>query len=351
MSASRPPPPLLIRLGAFGDMVMTIPAMRALARRYGQPCDVVSAGPWTPPLIARVPEAGRLLTLEHRSAPYYFSRSQRALVRWLRSQPPRPVYLCEHHAKLHRLLSRGGVGRNWLCAVTDLPVVQGEHWAERALRLAEQTPPALQAIQAPLPPAPPSLLTQTRLQLDVADEADCDAWLARRGLAGSPLVLLQPGNKKTMRRGLRRRAGNIKWWPEERWAEVIQGVEQSLPAARIVLCGSPAERLLAGDILRLAGSSRVFDATAELPIPRLLALQARAHSMISVDTGPAHSAAAMGCPLVAMFAQWHARLLSVPISTGAPVVTLGPSSAADGEGLLPISAPAVISAWRQMAAV
>jgi hypothetical protein len=30
------------------------------------------------------------------------------------------------------------------------------------------------------------------------------------------------------------------------------------------------------------------------------------------------------------------------------VVTLGPASAADGEGLLPIAAPAALAAWRQM---
>jgi heptosyltransferase-2/heptosyltransferase-3 len=68
-TAPPPPPPLLLRLGAFGDMVMMIPAVRALAHRYGQPCDVVSAGPWTAALLARVPEAGRLLTVDDRSAP------------------------------------------------------------------------------------------------------------------------------------------------------------------------------------------------------------------------------------------------------------------------------------------
>jgi ADP-heptose:LPS heptosyltransferase len=69
MTASPLPPPLLLRLGAFGDTVMTIPAVRALARRYGQPCDVVSAAPWTAPLLARVPVAGRLLTVDDRCAP------------------------------------------------------------------------------------------------------------------------------------------------------------------------------------------------------------------------------------------------------------------------------------------
>jgi heptosyltransferase-2/heptosyltransferase-3 len=36
---------------------------------------------------------------------------------------------------------------------------------------------------------------------------------------------------------------------------------------------------------------------------RLLALQERAAGMISVDTGPAHSGAALDCPLVVLFGE------------------------------------------------
>jgi heptosyltransferase-2/heptosyltransferase-3 len=56
---------------------------------------------------------------------------------------------------------------------------------------------------------------------------------------------------------------------------------------------------------------------------RLLALCASAHSMISVDTGPAHAAAALGLPLVVLFggqpqAQWLPRS-----SSGSPVIGIG----------------------------
>ena len=39
----------------------------------------------------------------------------------------------------------------------------------------------------------------------------------------------------------------------------------------------------------------------DLPLRRLLALLSMAHSCISVDTGPAHAAAALDCPLVVLF--------------------------------------------------
>ena len=39
----------------------------------------------------------------------------------------------------------------------------------------------------------------------------------------------------------------------------------------------------------------------DLPLRRLLALLSLAHSCVSVDTGPAHIAAALNCPLVVLF--------------------------------------------------
>jgi heptosyltransferase-2/heptosyltransferase-3 len=46
------------------------------------------------------------------------------------------------------------------------------------------------------------------------------------------------------------------------------------------------------------GSPRVKAVADQLPLRRLFALLTRAHSMIRVDTGPAHAAAALGCAIV-----------------------------------------------------
>src|SRR5260370_30421961 len=45
----------------------------------------------------------------------------------------------------------------------------------------------------------------------------------------------------------------------------------------------------------------LYNAADDLPIPRLVALLARAAGLITVDSGPAHAAAAVGCPLVVLF--------------------------------------------------
>lgn len=65
--------------------------------------------------------------------------------------------------------------------------------------------------------------------------------------------------------------------------------------------GVPNESRLNEAILDLTTTRRARNVARDLPLHRLLALQERAIGMISVDTGPAHSAGALGCPLVVLF--------------------------------------------------
>ncbi|MDB6116092.1 MAG: glycosyl transferase family 9 [Lacunisphaera sp.] len=342
--------PLVMRFGAMGDMVLLIPMLKALQQRYGQPCGLVSSGSWTVPLMQRVPACGEVQLLTSRRAPYWFNRSQQQFVDTLRHRPPGPVYVFEPDEKPLALLHRGGVGPEWICSVRDLPRQPGEHIAAHALRLARETPAALRASPDFVPP--PLLEPDTRPSLSEADRRDCAAWLVHHQLAGAPLVLLQPGNKKTMKGGDRQRSSNVDYWPETHWAEVITGVRQLLPAARIIICGAPSERPLAEDIVaRIPGQQDgVLIATDELPIPRLLALQERAHSLISVNTGPAHSAAAMGCPEVVMFTRHAHRSaeLYAPLPTTAPVRIILPNAAEPDADLASITPDTVTTAWHEM---
>ena len=78
-------------------------------------------------------------------------------------------------------------------------------------------------------------------------------------------------------------------------------------------------------------------------MPRLLALCARSHSMISVDTGPAHAAAALGLPLVVLFGA-HSQQQWLPRSPcGSPV--LGVGGPPQSTRLDQISVETVFAAW------
>jgi heptosyltransferase-2/heptosyltransferase-3 len=181
-----------------------------------------------------------------------------------------------------------------------------------------------------------------------AQRADLVAWLRRRGIAGSGLLLVQIGNKRTMRRGLRRLAVNHKYWPLERWAEVLRRLHTDRPQHRIVLLGTGPEFELNEAVATLAAVDRIHNAADDLPIPRLNALLARGEVLITVDSGPAHAAAAVGCPLIVLFGRASTALYRPWGAAGAPVSVL--TGTLDGQpSMLGITTAKVIEAWEALA--
>ena len=290
--------PLVMRCGAFGDMVLLTPLVRELAARFGEPVDIVSSGGWTRPLLEGQPGVGNLYLVESRRRPYLISPDQWRLVRALRRRGAGPTWFLDAGGVGRQLLTRAGIGAQWIVDADALPRLPGEHYLERFWRIAAVMPPALVAP----PPAPAGrAVAGSVLAVSDASRRDVGAWLANLGLGGRRLLLVQAGNKRTMRRGARRRASNTKYWPEERWAAVIDAMAARCPGHAILLLGVPSEHALNEEIRRQTRAASVVNVAAELPVPRLVALLERAEGMVSVDTGPAHAAAAVGLPLVVLF--------------------------------------------------
>lgn len=333
--------PLVVRCGALGDMVMLTTLIRLLHARYGQPVDVLTTGAWTPPLLAPMPEVGHVQLVTSRNTPYLLCPSQWKAVRWLRQRGRGPVYVCDTDAPTLRLLDRGKLHPDDIVqrrndddednGVTRL-------WPDRWLRIGMRDPAHPYATAQ----VDPSIHRFPSLRVTDPDRHDLAQWRAQHGLEGT-CVLFQPGNKRTHKRGNVATASHPKYWPPAAWAEVANAIWQRLPQARIVLCGSPAEQGVLDEISAATGhDDRMYNAARELPVPRLLALLEQAHSLVSVDTGPAHAAAALGCPLVVMFgaaspAKWR------PIGPAAITVLGGEHG--DASRVRDIPAGDVIAAW------
>ena len=118
---------------------------------------------------------------------------------------------------------------------------------------------------------------------------------------------------------------------------------EALPGARVFLTGAPVEHSVVEAIRRAADSPRVHNISTEMTVPRLLALLERADSMISVDTGPAHAAAALDCPLTVMFANADQRWWRPRSRLGRVSVVGG--TVGDASRLLDIEVPQVLAAW------
>jgi heptosyltransferase-2/heptosyltransferase-3 len=161
------------------------------------------------------------------------------------------------------------------------------------------------------------------------------------------LILVQIGNKRTMRRGPRRLAVNNKHWPIERWAEVLRFLRQQHPRHALVLLGTGPEFQLNQEVAALARIGGLHNAADDLPIPRLVALLERAAGLLTVDSGPAHAAAAVGCPQVVLFGKALPSLYRPWGTAGADVQLL--TGTIDGEPtMLGIEAGSVIAAWSRL---
>jgi len=340
--------PLVVRFGAMGDMVIVLGLIEALHRRFGVPVDVVSSGGWTKPLLEGQSGVGNLHLIRSRRTPYALSPQQWHLVDTLRQRGAGPVWLCEAGVHARKLLTRAGVAPEWVVeADTHCPRFPSEPNLDRWLRFAQLSPAALPGL-APLDAgAMVRNIAWPPLRVLPEWRSDLKAWLQDRGLAERPLVLLQAGNKRTMRWWAhRQRASNSKYWPEERWAAVIEALLRRDSRLVVVLLGVPAEASLNEDIASLVQSDRVVNVARELPIPRLLALQEHALGMISVDTGPAHSAAALDCPLVVLFGQVNVDRWAPRSPRGAVQVLTG--SRGTGDGILGIAVQDVEEAWDRL---
>jgi len=324
-------------------MVLLTALLRQLHLRFGQPADVIASGPWSVPLLEGQPGVGDIFILRSRKAPFWLSPRQRALAKWLRARGPGPTWFCDPGLVGRNLLRRGGIPDAFVCEDAQVPWVAGEHFVERWIRFAQMTPAAF---EGKLPPAPSVVPSAAALEIRPEWRIELEAWLSRRGLSGRHRILLQAGNKRTMRRGSRQRVTNTKYWPEERWAAVIRGLRAARPDHAILLVGVPAEHALNEEIAQLAGAGDVHNVADDLPIHVLLPLLQGSQSMISVDTGPAHAAAALGCPTVTLFGTSDPQLYR-PGGVNTPAAVL--TGTVEGERtMLGIQPEEVLQAWARL---
>jgi len=125
------------------------------------------------------------------------------------------------------------------------------------------------------------------VSISIEPEADVRAFGLSR-----PYVVIFPGSGVP-----------VKKWPAANFAAVAGHLAAKYNLS-VVVCGS------AGDAADAAGFIRtyqgpVLDLTARTSLPQLLSVLHHAVCLVSVDTGSVHLAAAVGCPVFALFSGLH----------------------------------------------
>jgi ADP-heptose:LPS heptosyltransferase len=335
--------PIVIQFGRLGDMVMLTSLLSSLRQRFGNPCLVIGAGPWSSSLYVGHPDVARVWTFA-RSLPNAPGPTWWRVWSVLRRSDPSPIYVCEHRPRqlrrIRRLLAFARIDPARCLFITRELADAGGHWVDRLGRFGGRIPPGLRAADCPL--AGTARAPAPRLRVLVAERMELHAWLNARGWAERARILIQPGNFRTLsRRREQWRLHDDKAWPTRNWAALLHKLHAARPDARIILCGAPAESPMLRQIELQAALPQV--AIAELPLRRLLALCESAHSMISVDTGPAHVAAALGLPLVVMYgAESPSRWLPRSPSDSPVLAVGGPPRSARVDAL---AVDEVFDAW------
>ena len=125
-----------------------------------------------------------------------------------------------------------------------------------------------------------------RFALRPADQARVDALLADEG---APLVVVHVGASAPSRR-----------WPPERFGQAADAIAAAT-GARIVFTGSAGEAPLV-ESARAAMRAPSSSLAGRLSLGELGALVARARLVLTNNSGPAHLAAALGTPVVDLYA-------------------------------------------------
>ncbi len=344
----RPLRPTVFFFCRLGDMVMLTSLLNLLHQRYGMPCHVIGTGSWTPTVYLGNPDVAEVWAF-HRHLPFVFERGWWALRRALRESAPGPIYVCERHyrqlPRIRRMLKFSGIDPRRCVFLTDQPITGPEHLVDRLVRLGLRTPAAIDPADYPMPSA--ASIDGPRMHVLHSERAELDAWLRERGWSDREIILIQPGNHRSMgprRKRWRRLNTDDKWWPLERWAELLRRIHQRRPEALLLLRGSPEEVPMLEEIRAVAKLDAV--ATTGHGLRRFFALCTAARSVISVDTGPAHAAAALSVPLVVLYGAESPRYWLPRSPSGSPVAGVGGPPSSTRADQVPVDD--VFNAWTRV---
>jgi heptosyltransferase-2 len=287
----RAPRVLILRAGAIGDTLMATPLVRALRRTFPDAYLVFVCSRKAYDMLRYNPDLDQVVPLAYRHMPLWLSPEKLRILRRLRGLNLDWALALESHSRLLDIVRRARVGR--VVAFGALPQAERferacfdprEHSIENYLRAAQ--PLGVQAADAAMElHYPPGLDDSLRQRLAVAGIHDNDLLVGiHPGWGGRQQPLAQT---------------RLRSWPPERFAQVIQWLVGQ-QGTRVVLTGSSADRPLTEFIANLSAVP-CLNLAGKLSLLELAASIRRLNAYLTVDSGPAHMAAALGTPLVTLW--------------------------------------------------
>ncbi|QEH34777.1 ADP-heptose--LPS heptosyltransferase 2 [Aquisphaera giovannonii] len=289
---------LCVRLDAMGDLLMTVPAIRALREAVPGRRVTLLTSPSGAEAAALIPCVDDVIIYD---APWMKAAAPRA-------DPGPDLAIVER-------LARAGLEAAAIFAVysqNPLPSAMLCYLAGIPLRLAHCRENPYQLLTDWVPEREPQQLIrhEVRRQLDLVAAVGCraadermqiripevargrvDSWLGDQGLGtGTPWAVVHPGSTAASRR-----------YPPQSYAEAATRLVRD-HGVRLVFTGGASERETIQSIRLAMGGVASLSLAGELSLAELAALIGRAPLLISNNTGPVHVAASVGTPVVDLYA-------------------------------------------------
>ncbi len=278
---------LVCYFARVGDLVMFTPVLKALAAQA--PLELC-ARPWAKPLLSHEPYLAGIHTIDKPNAPWWqellAGSPRRKLTAQLQARGFDRIVLLDRETPGIAAWIHGFAGATPLCVLPHVAQGTNGHLVDANIAAAEAAGIAV-ADRAPTLTISPERRAAAQQRL---------ASLGRR------VVAVQAGSSLTHR--WLRRQPNLKGLTPAQWARLLGRLLADGQADAIALMGSAPEGREARAIIAAlppAAQAKAHDLTGAVPLGELPAVLAACHACISVDTGPAHIAAAVGCPLLAIF--------------------------------------------------
>ncbi len=283
---------LVVRIGALGDTLMSTPVVTALRKRYPTAHIDFLSSATAAPLLHGHPAIDRLLSLHRPNLPFGLSLEKHRLANLLRTTKYDLTILLESALQHHYLLARAGL---------------------RNIRSFNQTP---------FDPKQHSIINNLRAAGFHRWEhcsQDMELFLSEReqetsrkllSTVSRPWIGIHAGYGTTRRKKHQDR--RLKGWRVDNFAELgSRLIEQGL---NLILTGSRKDQTTAKAISARLPRDRFLLLAGRTDIRELASIIQQTDLFISVDSGAAHMAAALGTPLVLL---WGPAILeqTCPAST------------------------------------
>lgn len=283
-------PRLVVFFARVGDLVMLVPLLRHLASQGGVE---LLARPWAAALLADQPWLGAIHTLERPNLPGWqdvlLGGPRRRLGQRLAARRFKEVLVFTGEKPLVRQWAAAWCGS---APIRELPI-DGKASGSRHMVDVYRRAAAATGLDGADFPAVPTL--------DVAPDRLAAA-RTRLTTIGSRVLAVQAGSSLTHR--WIRKQPNLKGLAPGQWGRWFARLLAADRIDGVVLLGSRQERREAQAIIAATEAPhrpRIHDWTGAVGLGELPALFAACHACASVDTGPGHIAAAVGCPLISIF--------------------------------------------------